>query len=355
MQFWQNQLNFAVWCATAGCGVSAEDHLSASDGFLKSFYRFHVYYQTRRILKEIKASLPYKGTWDPKNNSYDRGEYERICREFNVIPHSSYWKVKGPNWGLGLVYFYRKEYKGFYGLGDEEYDSRTISFTKETNDIRKIGYLRQIAFGIDTAWKTFVLDKSEGFTSPGIGRLNASIMVYVWAILSAQAQTRTGMLAPGSGVAHVKFLALVEDAIKSPVDICSAINRYEEAMQHARSKACFSFGEGLYLAPGDMLLRVGKKEGYNNKIIVATSAYHLGWNSDLNEDTDPPDAANETGEKGLVIPMGADLPSEATAAKLHPATTTAAAKADHEAHEDEKTALIVCSIAIGLGLLWFLR
>ena len=27
MQFWRNQNKFAVWCATAGCGVSAQDHL----------------------------------------------------------------------------------------------------------------------------------------------------------------------------------------------------------------------------------------------------------------------------------------------------------------------------------------
>ena len=45
MQFWQNQLNFAVWCATTGCGVSVEDHLTAADGFLRSLYRFHAYYQ----------------------------------------------------------------------------------------------------------------------------------------------------------------------------------------------------------------------------------------------------------------------------------------------------------------------
>ena len=31
MQFWQNQANFAIWYATAGCGVSAQDHLSAPD------------------------------------------------------------------------------------------------------------------------------------------------------------------------------------------------------------------------------------------------------------------------------------------------------------------------------------
>ena len=115
------------------------------------------------------------------------------------------------------------------------------------------------------------------------------------------------------------------------------------------------------MAPGNMLLHVGKIVGYNNLLVIATSAQHVGSNIGLNKIVAPPDAANDTGEKGLVIPMGVDPPSEATnsqrGAKPHPAsaaTATAAAKADHEAHEDEKTALIVGIIAIGLGLLWFL-
>ena len=69
----------------------------------------------------------------------------------------------------------------------------------------------------------------------------------------------------------------------------------------------------------------------------------------------PPDAVNDTGEKGLVKPMGAEASQHPATAKPTPATTTAADKADHEAHEDERTALIVGSIAIGLGLLWFFR
>ena len=110
------------------------------------------------------------------------------------------------------------------------------------------------------------------------------------------------------------------------------------------------------MAPGD-LLRIGKIVGYNNNIIFATSAQHLGLNKGLNKDAapPPPDAANDTGEKGLGKPMGAEATTSQTIAKPTPATTTAAAKADHEAHEDEKTALIVGSIAIGLGLFWFLR
>ena len=112
------------------------------------------------------------------------------------------------------------------------------------------------------------------------------------------------------------------------------------------------------MAPGNMLLRMDKRVGYNNLLVIATSEQHLGSNIGLNEGVAPPDAANNTGEKGLVIPMGVDPPSEATnsqrGAKPHPDAATAAAKADYEAHEDEKTALIVGIIAIGLGLLWFL-
>ena len=44
--WWQCQLNFAIWYATAGCGVSYEDHLQAKNPFLASLYRFHVYYTT---------------------------------------------------------------------------------------------------------------------------------------------------------------------------------------------------------------------------------------------------------------------------------------------------------------------
>ena len=36
MTCWQCHLNFGLWCATAGCGVSADDHLQAKDPLLAS-------------------------------------------------------------------------------------------------------------------------------------------------------------------------------------------------------------------------------------------------------------------------------------------------------------------------------
>ena len=205
-----------------------------------------------------------------------------------------------------------------------------------------------------------MLNKSDGLTRPGVERLADSIQTYVWSVLTAQVQIRTGILGTGAAFrAQTQFKTNVETAINSPVDAEAAIIRYQDVVQNASSELNFSFGEGLVMAPGDLLLRIGKIVGYNNNIIVATSAQHLGLNKGLNKDAAPPDSKNDTGEKGLVKPMGADSESATSqhpdTAKPHPATTTAAAKADHEAHEDEKTALIVGSIAIGLGLLWFLR
>ena len=84
IRFRQNQLNFAVWCATTGCGVSYQDHLSRIPGFAKSVFIYHVYYQIRRILFEFKAPLPTEQSWNAFDNAFDAKSYKPICAEFNV-------------------------------------------------------------------------------------------------------------------------------------------------------------------------------------------------------------------------------------------------------------------------------
>ena len=77
---------------------------------------------------------------------------------------------------------------------------------------------------ISQAWTTFILDKSNGLTQAGVELLNDLIRTYVWAILGSQAQTRTNIFKAGTGFdAHKQFLADIEDAIASPIDIHSSI------------------------------------------------------------------------------------------------------------------------------------
>ena len=132
MGFWQNQVNFAVWCSTTGCGVSWRDHLDIDRPLARSVFRFHTYYQVRRILDELQVPLPQDQAWDPFQNPYDRRAYERLCREFGVDPATD-WRANGPNRGLGRVYSYWTN-NGYHPVGNGEYDSSKMSFTRQTSN-----------------------------------------------------------------------------------------------------------------------------------------------------------------------------------------------------------------------------
>ena len=137
---------------------------------------------------------------------------------------------------------------------------------------------------ISGAWTMFIPDKSEGFTQAGVERLSDSIRTYVWAILGAQAQTRSNVLKAGTGFdAQKQFLANVKDAVASPVHIPSSIARYQKTLQYASTPLDFVFGLGLYLAPNDMNLHPGNVQGYNKEIVIAGSEAAISHNPGINE------------------------------------------------------------------------
>ena len=79
MSFWPQQLNFALWCATTGSGISRDilseggnSNLNLSPQ-LRSFYLFHVYFTTRRILYEMGGMQNFSSLPDDPNfdNKYD--------------------------------------------------------------------------------------------------------------------------------------------------------------------------------------------------------------------------------------------------------------------------------------------
>ena len=288
IRFWQNQLNFAVWCATTGCGVDFNNHLKDT-GMIGSLFRFHVYYQTRRILFEMAVALPQDTSWNAFDNNYNRSAYERICKEFYVDID---WRQKqSDNQGLGRIYNYWTNigYRPFdKGV---KYDKKDYSFTQTTtNDIIHIDYIAQSAEATK-AWTTFILDDSKGFTRAGVECINDSIRTYGWAILGSQSQTRTDILGTGTAFdAQKQFLANIEDAINSPVDLPSQIARYQSTLKYARSKVDFVCGTGLYMSPSNMELRIGTIQDYNNKIVIANEGegLTLGLNDETNTVPIPP-------------------------------------------------------------------
>ena len=311
MQVWQNQLNFAIWCATSGCGVSKLDHLKHKDPMIRSVFRFHTYYQIRRILSEMKCPLPTHRSWNPLNNGIDMNAFEQLCAEFK-ISSADFRQKLDPSKGMGATKYYTthttyshhhmrmKNEKVLETGGD--YDPSIGGFTVEISSsgkfgsgpshVYKIEYIEQ-TFSLQPSTKgsfldaigSFVLDKSSGFTQAGVSRINDSIRTYVWAILGAQSQARSSILGAGKAFdAQKQFLANVEDVINSEVDLPSSIERYQSTLQYARSKVDFVVGLGLYMMPSDMDLYIGTINGYNNLITIATDDLQLGHNDTINEE-----------------------------------------------------------------------
>ena len=109
-QFYQNQINFAVWCATSGCGVSYTDHLQHKNKFIRSLYRYHFYYQVQRIMKQLEVPLPGDDSFNQYDNQYNKGEKDRLFTEFG-LERSDTSKFKlGLGSGIVSLYGVEKQY-----------------------------------------------------------------------------------------------------------------------------------------------------------------------------------------------------------------------------------------------------
>ena len=97
MNYWPQQLNFTVFCATQGCGISREifDSGLTMPEQIRAFYKFHVYFTVRRILFQMGgiqsvSALPGDPTFNPSGNNYDVASYKRISTEFRIAPTSDF-------------------------------------------------------------------------------------------------------------------------------------------------------------------------------------------------------------------------------------------------------------------------
>ena len=115
MKYRAQQLNFAVFCATQGCGISREifDSGFSLTSQIRAFYQFHVYFTIRRILYQLggiqnMSALPGDPTFNQFKNHFDVPSYKRLCAEFGIDPSSDFRFTHGKNGGLGHVYVYAK-------------------------------------------------------------------------------------------------------------------------------------------------------------------------------------------------------------------------------------------------------
>ena len=301
-EYYPQQLNFAFFCATTGCGVSqrilfedkmrdGKNDLTDSELILppqvRSFFWFHVYFTVRRILFElggVQNSLPLPGdpAFNQTENKYDIPSFERICAEFGISPNADFRFTRGDNHGLGSVFEYFTN-SGYFKT-PYKYPSKTAKFEDEggrASDGNLVPYIENTE--ARNQYEYFLCPVSHGLTSAGLSRINQSIESFCYAILGSQVDVRSSIAGyQGSSIeTQRQFLSMVEDAIRNP-DLGKSVQRFQLAIESAKVRLDLAISPGTWLLPSKMVVNTESVVGYNNKLKKATSFMKIGVNSDLN-------------------------------------------------------------------------
>ena len=300
-EYYPQQLNFAFFCATTGCGLSrrilfedkmrdGKNDLTDSEFILppqvRSFFWFHVYFTVRRILFElggVQNSLPLPGdtAFSQTENKYDIPSFERICAEFGISPNADFRFTRGDNHGLGSVFEYFTN--SGYTKTPYEYPSKETKFEDggRASDGNLVPYIENTE--ARNQYEYFLCPVSHGLTSAGLSRINQSIESFCYAILGSQVDVRSSIAgSQGSSIeTQRQFLSMIEDAIRNP-DLGKSVQRFQLAIESAKVRLDLAISPGTWLLPSKIVVNTESVVGYNNKLKKATSFMRIGINSDLN-------------------------------------------------------------------------
>ena len=202
-------------------------------------------------------------------------------------------------------------------------------------------------------YEYFIPSDSYGLTSAGLSRINQSIEVFVFTILGAQVNARSGITGSSGSAVEVRreFLALLEDSIRKP-NISASIQRFQLAIQESRVKLDLAISPGTLLLPARMVINTASKIGYNNDLRRASPQMRLVVNGNVNV------GIKQTGiPKHNFVPSKNKLPHaiETESKKHETEHTTKTLKINNKslinsAHEINLAVLTISAA----GLAWFL-
>ena len=207
-----------------------------------------------------------------------------MCNEFKIDPNTDFRFKKGSNHGLGEVFIYYS-YEG-YVKTSYDYPNKTMKFSDSGGKAEAGNLIQYIENTLaKKQYEYFIPFDSHGLTSAGLSRVNQSIEVFVFTILGAQVNARSGITANSGSAVEVRreFLALLEDSIRKP-NISASIQRFQIAVQKARVKLDLAISPGTWLLHASMVINTASKIGYNNDLRRASPQMRLGVNDNVNVD-----------------------------------------------------------------------
>ena len=121
-----------------------------------------------------------------------------------------------------------------------------------------------------------IITQSKGFAKSGIEKISRSVTAYVYLVLSPQVKARSVIAGNSAPAVHAQKVSqdTFNDLIRGDLSIDT--KKYQGVLEHALSKVDFSVVVSIYMLPSNLNLNIGKKEGYNNNILVSNTDIKIG-------------------------------------------------------------------------------
>ena len=355
-KYWPQQLNFAIWCATCGCGISLIE-LGKWPKIVQGFLKFHVYFTTRRVLYELGVPLPDQDAFNQTNNTYNKSQFEALCNEFGVVNADFRW-IRGRNHGLGDVfeYYSGEGYRNVhvdrgYDVEANTWPSKRHLFKDEGGDDGKgnlISLIRNDDAKAQYSW--FVPSSGVGLTRRGMGRINRSLEAFVYCVLGAQVNIRSGIVGDSGGAveAQQEMMKLFESAVIEE-NLATSVQRYQLAVQEAKLRLDLAIAPGIWLMPSNLVINTESIVGYNNELQKASDGMQFGVNVGVNEKSKSVGISHNLGDSKVKLPHV--VVKQKPPANISP-TKPKEKESIVDTHETNKVAWMIG--AAGLGW-WFFR
>ena len=325
MKYWSQQLNFAVWCATSGCGISYD--LIEPDTQIGCILRFHVLYTIRSVLSDLQVPLPWDNSFIWSGTRYNKGSLAKLCNEFGISNPD--FRFNGISTDSDKFSFhYTSPYK----------DSLTAYYTSTHKDRSQYNW--------------FIPQKGQGITKAGMSRLNQSIEAFVYCVLGSQVNTRSSIIGDSGSAKETQdvFLQLFKSSVIEK-DISKRIQRYQFAIQEAKVKLDLAISPGSWLLPSSLVINTKSTIGYNNKLRRATKYMVFGVNN-INQEIIPV-VKHNMGHSKTKLPHIVKKPEKHTDVPTLPAekkTTSQTSRYVGEKHENNIAVITI----VAAGVSWYM-
>ena len=350
-KYWPQQLNFNICCATCGCGISLAE-MGKYPKIIQGFLKFHVYFTVRRVLYELGVPLPDESAFNQTNNVYTKSAFEALCNEFGVVNADFRFK-RGRNHGMGNVYVGgdSEEYEMDIGSKESYWPRKVYLFEDEGATARKGNKIYNIHNNDGKKqYSWFVPSSGAGLTRRGMGRINRSLEAFVYCVLGAQVNIRSGIVGDSGGAveAQQEMQKLFESAVIEE-NLATSVQRYQLAVQEAKLRLDLAFAPGIWLMPSNLVINTESIVGYNNELQKATDGMQFGVNVGVNGKSKSVGIKHNLGESKVKLPHRVE--KESMISEKPKVKSVVIGVGEKDTHETNKAAWMIG--AAGLGWWWF--